>query len=46
MIIALTYYDDNIVFKALIISLILVLYVELNTIFKPYSIEKLNLIDR
>lgn len=45
MIIFLTYYAENIVIKASIITLLLVIYLEFNLRYKPYTLHHLNKLD-
>ncbi|CAD8203708.1 unnamed protein product [Paramecium pentaurelia] len=45
MIIFLTYYDDNVIIKATIISLIIGVYLELSLKYKPYNLDNLNKLD-
>ncbi|CAD8110353.1 unnamed protein product [Paramecium primaurelia] len=45
MIIFLTYYDDNVIIKATIISLIIGVYLELSLKYKPYNLINLNKLD-
>ncbi|CAD8212447.1 unnamed protein product [Paramecium octaurelia] len=45
MIIFLTYYDDSVIIKATIISLIIGVYLELSLRYKPYNLNNLNKLD-
>ncbi|CAD8079740.1 unnamed protein product [Paramecium primaurelia] len=45
MIIFLTYYDDSVIIKATIISLIIGVYLELSLKYKPYNLNNLNKLD-
>ncbi|CAD8065756.1 unnamed protein product [Paramecium sonneborni] len=45
MIIFLTFYDDNVIIKATIISLIIGMYLELSLKYKPYNLNNLNKLD-
>ncbi|CAD8145738.1 unnamed protein product [Paramecium pentaurelia] len=45
MIIFLTYYDDNVIIKATIISLIIGVYLELSLKYQPYNLNNLNKLD-
>ncbi|CAD8104192.1 unnamed protein product [Paramecium sonneborni] len=45
MIIFLTYYDDKVIIKATIISLIIGMYLELSLKYKPYNLNNLNKLD-
>ncbi|CAD8110877.1 unnamed protein product [Paramecium sonneborni] len=45
MIIFLTYYDDKLILKATIISLIIGMYLELSLKYKPYNLNNLNKLD-
>ncbi|CAD8213410.1 unnamed protein product [Paramecium pentaurelia] len=46
MIIFLTYYEDSIILKATLISLILGVYLELSLKYKPYNLNSLNKLDQ
>ncbi|CAK91983.1 unnamed protein product (macronuclear) [Paramecium tetraurelia] len=45
IILSLTYFEDSILIKAIIVILILILYLELNKKFKPYNVNYLNDLD-
>ncbi|CAD8200405.1 unnamed protein product [Paramecium octaurelia] len=45
IILSLTYFEDSILIKAIIVILILILYLELNKKFKPYNVNYLNELD-
>ncbi|CAD8215017.1 unnamed protein product [Paramecium pentaurelia] len=45
IILSLTYFEDSILIKAIIVVLILILYLELNKKFKPYNLNYLNQLD-